>query len=127
MVGERAEETQDDDLACSGVPADPNLGVEPGRSPTVGRDDDDDAARVLAGRVIGRLDGPVRVILVGDDDEGQDPRQRHRADVVAQGDHLLGDLGGRRTWQVDDHGSLHSRPSRRIISSADVGPHPPAG
>ena len=120
-------EPQDDDLTGAGVAAHPDLGVEARGSPLVPGDDRDDPARVLVAGVVGDLDGRLGVLLVDDDDQGEHPAEGHGADVLAQPHQLLadGDRGG--AGQVDDHGILQTRPSRRIISSAHSGPHPPAG
>ena len=125
VAAERAVEPQHDDLGRAGVAADPDLAVEAGRAAPVAGDDDDDPARVLAARVVGGVDGRVGLGLVDDDDEGEHARERHRAGVGAQPDEPLRDVGGGRARQVDDHGSLHSRPSRRIMASAPDGPQPP--
>ena len=121
-----AVEPQHDDLARAGVTADPDLGVDPRLAALVADDDGDDAARVLAAGVVGGLDGLLGVLLVDDDEQGQHAAEGHRPGVLAQGDQLLADR--RRCvvlGQVDDHGILQTRPSRRIISSAPAGPQPP--
>ena len=127
VARQRPVEPEDDDLAGARVAAHTDLGVEPGDPALVPGRNRDDPARVLVARVVGHLDGPLGVLLVHDDDQRQDPAEGHGADVLAKAHQLLADRTGGRAGQVDDHGILQTRPSRRIISSALSGPQPPAG
>ena len=124
---EGAVQPQDDHLAGPGVTADPDLGVETAGATLVAADQGDDAAGMLTARVLRRLDRLVGLGLVDDDDQGEHPSERHGAHVVAQPDQLLADGGRGGAGQVDDHGFLQVRPSRRIMSPALAGPHPPEG
>ncbi len=127
MLGEFAEQPHDDDFAGTGVTTDPDLTVDAVGSPPGATDDDDDAAGVLARGLGGDLDRLVGSIVIDDDDEGEDPAQGQGPDLVAQLDQLLADGRGRGRGEVDDHGFLHTRPSRASIRSLDAGPHPPDG
>ncbi len=121
--------TQHDDLARAGVAADADLGIEPGLDRRglgagLGRDDDD-AHRMLAGCVVGGLDG----LLLGtgrcrDDKREHAPECDHAA-LLAELDEASRYLARRGVGQFDDHGRLQFRPSRSRSSSADVGPQVP--
>ncbi|OLT15854.1 hypothetical protein BJF80_07695 [Serinicoccus sp. CUA-874] len=127
MAGQVAVETEHHDLGGTGVPADPDLGVQPPAAARVGAHDHEDAGRVLPGGLARDVNGLLRELLVDDDQQGQHPAHRHGPDLVAQPDEVLGDVRRAGAGQVQDHGSLHSRPSRRIISSEPAGPQVPAG
>ena len=127
MARECTIKPQDDDLAGPGVTADPYLGVEPAGAVLLTADQGDDPAGMLAAGVVGPLDRFLGLALVDDDHHGEHPTQGHGANVVAQLDQILVDGSRRSPGQIDDHGFLQVRPSRRIMSSAHSGPHPPAG
>ena len=129
----------------AGVTAHADLGVEAGVGTARRRGDDDDPARVLAARVVRRLDGLLDVPLVGQDHEREDPTEGDRTALVAQAHQPLVDQVGRGVRHVDDHrsssplaggsgwrrpgrrhhGRLQVLPSRSIMASADGGPQVP--
>ena len=61
------------------------------------------------------------------DDEREHAAEGHHAALVALLHEALVDVARRGVGEVDDHGCLQVRPSRAIISSAEAGPHEPAG
>ena len=127
MVGEFTKQAQHHDLAGAGVAPNPDLGVQPWfiRAAVTGQHGDHTAGMFPAG-VVRCLDGVFKDFLgVRRDDERQHPAHRHRATLFAQPDDLLVDVVRRGARQVDDHGRLHSRPIRPIISNAEAGPQVP--
>ena len=127
VVGQSAEQTQDNHLAGPGVAADPDLGVEPAGTSLAAADQGDDPAGMLTAGVVGRLDRFLGLSLVHDDYQGQHPAQCHGANVVPQLDQVLVHCGRGGAGKINDHGFLQVRPSRAIMASAHCGPHPPAG
>ena len=80
---------------------------------------------MLAGGVVGRLDGLLLLAEAGRDDEGQHAAESDGAALLADLDERLRDLAGGGVGQIDDHGRLQVRPSRASSSSAELGPQVP--
>jgi hypothetical protein len=93
-VGELAVAPQHDDFRGAGVPADPDLRVQPGGSLSAGVGEDDDPAGVFPAGLVRGLDRFFLQPGAGDDHEGQDPAQGDHTALLTQGHDLFGDPGG---------------------------------
>jgi hypothetical protein len=102
VLPERPVHAQHDGLAGRRL-ADPDLGVEPGVRLGLAGDDGQDAARMLAGGLVGRPDRVVLGRLVGHDDEREDHAQGHAAEpVTCLGQRLVDGAGG-GVGQINGH------------------------
>src|SRR5450756_1335018 len=104
MVRERARGPEHDDLARAGVAAHPDLGVEPSGPAAGVPGEHDDAARVLAARVVRCRDRFLGVAAVGVDDQVQHPAESDGAALLADPDEGSVDLAGGGVGELDDHG-----------------------